>query len=65
MPVIAVSYRHETVSYWIANAVYRAKQNKKIYERCGMTPTALKICFFSIQLPLSLYGATIVKIPAE
>lgn len=66
MPVIAVSYRHETVSCGIAHTVYRAKtKTKKIYERCGMTPTALKICFFSIQLPLSLYGATIVKIPAE
>ena len=35
MPVIAVSYRHETVSYWIANAVYRAKQNKKFMKGAG------------------------------
>ena len=64
MPVIAVSYRHETVSCGIAHTVYRAKQ-KKSMKGAELSPAALKICFFSIQLPLSLYGATIVKSPAE
>lgn len=35
MPMVAVSYRHETVSYWIANAVYRAKQKQKSMKGAG------------------------------
>ena len=55
-------HRYETVSYWIANAVYRAKQKQKIYERCGIISRRDKNLFLFYTAPYSLNpGATIVK----
>ena len=56
-------HRYETVSCGIAHTVYRAKQKQKSMKGAELSPAAIKICFFSIQLPtLSILELPLSKV---